>query len=114
MKPIRELLEFPKSLESLVLKNCCHIVKQITTHVEIETKGLSTFCRIKHYKEDVVYILSLILKVIYYFPGGPVVDSVLPLRGTWVQSLVGKVPYAMQKCHKLKKKMKFFHVQQHG
>ena len=32
------------------------------------------------------------------------VDSVLPLRGTWVQSLVGKVPYAMQKCHKLKKK----------
>ena len=96
------------------MKNCCHIVKQITTHVEIEMKGLSTFYRIKHYKEDVAYILSVILKVIFYFPRGPVVDSVLPLRGTWVQSLVGKVPYAMQNCHKLKKKMKFFHVQQHG
>ena len=32
------------------------------------------------------------------------VDSVLPLQGTQVQSLVGKVPYAMQNCHKEKKK----------
>ena len=81
-------------------------MKQITTHVETEMKGLPTFYRIKHYKEDVVYILSLILKkkVIFYLPGGPVVDSVLPLQGTWVQSLVGKLLFAMQNCHKGKKK----------
>lgn len=52
-------------------------MKQITTHVEIEMEGLFTFYRRKHYKEDVVYIHSLIhteKKEIFYFPGGPVVD----------------------------------------
>ena len=104
-KPIREVLEFPE-FRIAGFANCCHIVKQITTHVEIEMKGLCTFYRRKQYKEDVLYILSLIhteKKEIFYFPGGPVVDSVLPLQGTQVQSLVGKVPYAMQKCHKEKR-----------
>ena len=40
-------------------------------------------------------------------PGGPVIDSMLPMQGAWVQSLVGElrshIPHATQHCQKKEK-----------
>ena len=42
------------------------------------------------------YKVSAIIKLVLDFPGGPVAKTMLPVQGTWVQSLVREVDATCQ------------------
>ena len=42
------------------------------------------------------YKVNAIVKVVLDFPGGPVAKTMLPMQGTWVQSLVREVDATCQ------------------